>query len=481
MLKKTWLLPLFLGIMALAIRFYALPSHAVFSADEEYQATYATTIVKHFHRIWIGVSAADTGFYLGPYFTYFTALWLFLGHGDPLVTNYAAAVIGALTVVLIYLLGKQMFSSRVGALVAVLYSVSPLMVYFDQRYWNPSPTPLLSCLLLLSLLNLRSQKWWLVVVAFCLGAFWHIHLSLVPLTVLALYIVWQVRRKIFVRVWLSSGMMLFLMFLPLMIFDYNHAWSNLLTPIRMLQSPAKHGLDLVGHTELLGDTLAHALYLVPGGSPGDEIRPGCSSGLFTTIPRVLSLLALVPLIFFLFRRDTWGSPPSKYLALAIIILSLAFIFYPGEMTGYYALGIFPLYFLVIGLFLSRLRWHFVILTLFILVSLRSLVLTSSQYGLAAKHTLINAVMSELGPASFSLQEEGTCHKYGGWRYLFFAYGRSPSTSSTDASLGWLYPHAIGSRGKYLVTVAATGESTLPPSPLAVITRGGYTAAITYDP
>lgn len=479
MFKKSWLLPVFLGIIALAIRFYALPSHAIFSADEEYQATYATTIVEHFHRIWIGVSAADTGFYLGPYFTYFTALWLFLAHGDPLVTNYVAAAIGATTVVLIYFLGKEVFSRRVGLVGALLYTVSPLMVYFDERYWNPSPAPLLTCLLLLSLIRLRRQKWWLLVTAFCLGIFWHIHLSLVPLTLVAVYGVWQIRRELTLRHWFAAGIILFCLFLPLMIFDYNHAWSNLKTPARMLQNKAGVGIDFVGHTRVLSETLAHSLYLAPGGSPGDEIRPGCTTGLFTTVNPLFSLLTLIPLLIFWLHRDSCRESSHRYLTLLSLVLAGFFILYPGEVTGYYALGLFPLYFLIIAHFFVRFRWGIIFLLFFALVSLRTLTLTDSRYGLLAKHNLINTVMTHLGGASFSLQEEGTCHKYGGWRYLFYAYGRTPATSSTDASLGWLYPKEIKSVGQYLVIIFPTSEYNPPSGSLAVMQSGGYTAAITY--
>lgn len=468
-------LPLLIFLLALTLRLYHLPQRFSFTADEEYQATYARTIVQDFHPVWIGVSAGDTGFYLGPYFTFLTSLFLALGAGDPLVTGYVAAMIGALTAVILFYLGKRIGGTKLGIIAALFYAFSPLMVYFDQRYWNPNPIPLLVSLLLLALINLSSQKWWLVVISFCLGAFWHVHLSLVPLTLLAVYLAWPLRVRFTRPIWFTSALVFVLLMLPLMIFDYHHAWSNLLTPLRLISTSA-NTLDLPVHITKLGQTLARFLYLTPGLTNDAELRNSCLSG--STTPSLLfTVLSFLPLVIFLFRRETWHNQRLKLVALAVVLLSLAFIFYPGPVAAYYALGLIPLYFLVLAILLSRVRY--LALLIFVLVSLNTLRLTDESYGLLAKRHLIAQVMTIVQESPFTLSEGGDCHKYGGWRYLFLSYGRSPSTSSTDSSLGWLYPEEIGSAGQLQVLVGATGELVIPADSLAVLGSGGYTAVITY--
>lgn len=476
---KSWLTPVIIGVCALLVRCYSLPSTAIFSADEEYQATYATTIVNDFHPIWIGVSAADTGFYLGPYFTYFTSLWLYLGSGDPLVTNYVSAAIGSLTAVLIFFIGKQISGTKTGIIASILYSFSPLIVYLDQRYWNPSPSAFVACLLILALLNLKNQKWWLIVIAFCLGSFWHIHLALVPLSFVAIYVVWQSRRRITLPVWVLGAITLLIMLLPLIIFDYYHAYSNLLTPLRLMKQEGR-SLNLIANTKLLAETLARTLYLAPGTVSSDEIRPGCLTGIFTTASLPVMLFAFLPLLVFYVRRRTWQDSGLRLIAITSLLMILSFTFYPGEVTGYYALSLFPLYFLIVGVIILPIRIKFFVITAYVVVSILTLVSADTRYGLSAKHNLINGVMSYLGEASFTLSEEGTCHQYGGWRYLFSVYGRKPSTSSADVSLAWLYPSEISSPGDYLVIVAPTGEFSLTNSPLTSIISGGYTAYILHQ-
>ena len=51
-------------------------------------------------------------------------------------------------------------------------------------------------------------------------------------------------------------------------------------------------------------------------------------------------------------------------------------------------------------------------------------------------------MNIVGEESFSIEGRGICHNFEGWRYLFKVYGRVPTQSYTDSSLGWLYPNGI---------------------------------------
>ncbi len=475
--KKSLTISLFLVSISLSTRLYVLPEIAIYTADEEYQSTYAQTIVKDFHPIWIGVSAGDTGFYLGPYFTYLTALIQYLGNNDPLISNYFAAAIGSLTSILVFHIGKNIGSSRVGIYAALIYAFSPLMVYLDQRYWNPNLAPFLTCLFLLALINVKKQKWWIFIISFCLGAFWHIHLSLVPISILAVYPFWKQKLLINLNQKIIVVLILIIMFIPLIIFDYNHDWSNILTPIRLIQNGGR-SLALISNINIFGTTLLESLYLKIGTNNVDAIRTICPNISFSFQSFILKLIAISPLIIYWNRYKNRQNESTKYLSLASLILTFTFILYPGEVFGYYLAGFLPLYFLIISLLLSAHRIRHFLLLIFMFFSLNTLVNVDRRNGLAAKHELINQVIASLGNHSFTLQENGTCHRYGGWRYLFSSYGKTPATSSADPSLSWLYPDQVGEIGEYLVIVSPTDESAAPESPLVILNSGGYTAYIT---
>ncbi|KKQ38833.1 MAG: hypothetical protein US54_C0002G0021 [Candidatus Roizmanbacteria bacterium GW2011_GWA2_37_7] len=75
--------------LILFVRLWKVPELFNFTFSEEMQAFLAWEQVKNFHPIWIGVSAANINYYLGPGFTYLNAmlfkvfsyhLWMFDTH-----------------------------------------------------------------------------------------------------------------------------------------------------------------------------------------------------------------------------------------------------------------------------------------------------------------------------------------------------------------------------------------------------------------
>ncbi|MDP3733205.1 MAG: glycosyltransferase family 39 protein, partial [Candidatus Daviesbacteria bacterium] len=201
-------------LLAALLRFYNLPNSFVFAGDEEYQAILAQSLIKDFHIIWIGVNAAHLGFYLGPYWVYFTSFWLFLSKGDPLITGYISSFIGIATTLLIVLTGSALFNKKTGLMSGLLYAALPLMVFFDQKYWNPTPIPLLSIIMLLSLFKLKENPKWLLLFAGSFGLLFHTHLSLTPLIFVTIFLVIKQKIKLNKRIIFLSLLTFLLIITP---------------------------------------------------------------------------------------------------------------------------------------------------------------------------------------------------------------------------------------------------------------------------
>src|SRR3989344_410010 len=107
---KAYIWLIFIFCIAIFLRVHRLSDVYVFNLDEEHQAVYAWTLVKHLHKIWIGISTSPMEFYLGPYFTYFTALLLSISKGDPMITAYFAALTGSITAVIIFIVAWRLFN-----------------------------------------------------------------------------------------------------------------------------------------------------------------------------------------------------------------------------------------------------------------------------------------------------------------------------------------------------------------------------------
>ncbi|MFZ5932576.1 MAG: ArnT family glycosyltransferase, partial [Patescibacteria group bacterium] len=172
--RRIFVLILFLAFF---LRFWQASDLFVFTGDEEHQLSITQTIVENFHLEWVGVSSADTGFYIGPFWEYFGAFWLWLSRGDPAILAYVAGALGIATTILVYLAGKFLFSETVGLVASFLYATLPLIVYYDRKFWNPTLTSFTALALFFTLAKTKdSPKWWFLV-ALLYGLAFHVHLS----------------------------------------------------------------------------------------------------------------------------------------------------------------------------------------------------------------------------------------------------------------------------------------------------------------
>lgn len=485
-------------LISAILRFYNLPNVFVFAGDEEHQAILAQTIVKHFHIIWIGVNAAHTGFYLGPYWVYFTSFWLYLSKGDPLITGYVSAAIGVLTTFFIIWVGSTLFNKKTGLLAGLLYATLPLMVFFDQKYWNPTPIPFLSLLMFFSLAKLKENPKWLILFAACYGLIFHTHLSLFPILFVAIF--WFAKEKIKLpkKIIFLSAVTFLLMIFPLIAFDYFHKGTNITTPLRLaeISSDFRNQINPKHHLIALFQTLGRIWYLKPFSNNSDELITSCTStsridspALVDKIserftpPVLLSLSAILFLLLFLLNKQSWKR--KNYTLLALFILSITFLFllFPGGAYEYYLLGIFPLLLFLPGVltgYFPKLKSVIILSTVLLsILGIFSVITNKPEFGYTAKKSLIRQVSDIIGNSPFELKQTGLCHFYEGWRYLFVLNGKIPERSDSDKGLGWLYEGEITQKPiKYTVILS---EARVPVDfatiDAKVIKSGGFASYI----
>lgn len=466
------------------LRFYNLPNNFVFGGDEEHQAILAQTIIKDFHIIWIGVNAGNLGFYLGPYWTYFTSFWLMLSKGDPLITGYVASAIGVFTNFLIIIVGSKLFNKKVGLLAGLLYASLPLMVFFDQKYWNPTLIPFLSLLMLLSLSQTRRNQYWFVIFSASFASIFHVHLSLFPIIFVAIFYLIKEKIKLSKQVIFLSTIIVILILAPLITFDYFHKGSNITTPFRLreIASQPESKINPVSHLDYFFQTMGRVWFIKPFSNNSDEILAGCQSKRFES-PFFLSLIGLGILLAFLINILTWKNKNTLLLALFIISISTSFLFFPGSANEYYLLGIFPLLLFLPGIlneYFPKFK-YFSLLGIFLVSGLGvyTIFTNISDYGLAAKLPLIKQTIATIDNQPFELKQVGYCHYYEGWRYLFILNGKKPERADSDKSLGWLYDKEITNNPtKYTVILS---EKRIPINFLTkdakVIESGGFNSYI----
>ncbi len=497
-LSKYQIIILVILLIAAALRFYNLPEVFVFAGDEEHQAILAQSIVKDFHIIWIGVNAAHLGFYLGPYWTYFTAFWLWISSGDPLITAYVASTIGVFTTLLIILTGSALFSKRVGLMAGLLYATLPLIVFSDQRYWNPSLVPFLSIILYFSLCKLKQNPKMAILFGAGFGMVFHTHLSLVPLILVAVFwTIWQ-KVKLSKKIIFLSVIAFIIVMLPLIAFDYFHKGTNISTPLRWREISAEsvNRINPAHHFQALFQTMGRIWYLKPYTNNADEVIAPCALSSRTDTkpeldrisrrfnpPFLLSFVGLAILLIFLINKATWKKQNNLLLALFILTIITFFLLFPGAAFEYYFLGIFPLLTFLPGILTDYFKnFKFLIYFMVFLVSILGIftVLTNNnEFGYTIKRSLVRQVEAVVGNQPFDIKQAGICHAHEAWRYLFVLDNKKPERSDSDAGLGWLYADEITQKPtKYTVVFS---EARVPVnfdvSSAGVISLGGFNAYI----
>ncbi len=467
-LKKNWekIFFCFILLVALVTRFWKIRDLFYFGIDEEYQSLLAESIIKNFHVIWIGLSAANTGFYVGPGLVYVHAFLLWISGLNPAILAYAASLCGLLTVLLLFIVARSLFGPKAAIVSSAIYSFSTFAIIYDRRFWNSTFVPLVVILLFLSLVKSRVNPRWYVLTAVLIGLSFHIHLSLFIFIPITLFVVTKEliieKRKIPFSVILASLFLFFLIISPLVVFDFVHNFDNLKAPIRMLAGMGK-GKSYFSTNVSLFVSMLPSLIL--------DVRS-------YLINLILLLFVVIAFCVFLLKKKNHA---EKILNTIIVFYILSFIFYPGKMLDYYYIGFLPFVSLLIALILKKQNaiLLFFCLIAIAIINLSAFIRLPLNRGLTTKRNLIKNTLNYIGKEGFYLDTNRDYLFFGGWRYLFTAYGKRPNQSQADQMFGWIYPREISedkSAIKIIITEAQKGTK-ITEKPSRKICEGVYCSYI----
>lgn len=438
------------GVILVA-RFWQVGEYFSFNFDEEYQAWLAWRLYQDFHLIWIGVSASNVKYYLGPGFTYLNFILFELSRGGLLILAYFSVLFGLLTMLSVGYITYRWFGLWSGIWASALYGGSAFLNYFDRRFWNPSPVPFIAIWLLYSLSQAMKQSWWFVLTAALVGISLHVHLSLVVLWPIIAIVIWIRRREIKLKHWLSMILIYLAITSPLIVFDINHKFDNFLAPVKYFQDPDRPSKlpslwVFSNYANFWWNSFGRFWYLDYQSSIQEEQNLGPHGKM--TRPfwgwTVFSLF-LIGLFGWWHRFSSKG----RLVMAAIMLYTVSFISYPGVVGEYYMLGMFVMLPVVFGTVLSRFNVTLVSIAVLVFVIINLLTVTSStqaKYGLEVKKNIVEKINNQLKQRPYELVTVGadprTYHPYGGWRYMFSQYGYTPSSSYADQFFGWLYPDQL---------------------------------------
>lgn len=435
----------------LIFRFYKVAEFFSFNFDEEYQANLAWEQVKNFHPIWIGVSASNVNYYLGPGFTYLNALLFKISQGDPVILGYFAVSTGIVTTASIYFVTKSLFSQKAALFAALFYLGSAFFNFYDRRFWNPLPIPFISIWLFYALVKAHTNKMLFIVIGMLIATALHVHLSLLVFLPVILFVMIKNIKTISWKVWsLMAGAYLFITS-PLLIYDLNHNFDNLLFPLRFFQKTqdTEHSFtftDLRNHLDSFITVMQRLWFLSFHTNIQTEHLLGPH---MFPVRNYWPLWLLSLIILFWFFYQAYKNTKYRLLAVIYVLFIFAYLGYPGGTVEYFLLGFLTLFTIAVGLFLTRIPrpLSYTIMLVFLVSNI--LVITTSnqqEYGIMTRKKIINTIMDKVDGNTFYLETVGRdarkYHPYGGWRHLFRVYGRTPTQSNADDFFGWIYQNEL---------------------------------------
>jgi 4-amino-4-deoxy-L-arabinose transferase-like glycosyltransferase len=224
-LKNNWILVLILLIGAF-LRLYKINEFMTFLGDEGRDAIVVRNLLIKADLILIGPGTSIGSMYLGPLYYYFMAPFLFLFNFSPVGPAVEIALLGVITIFLIYKVSKEWFGETAAIFSSTLYAISPVVIIYSRSSWNPNIMPFFALLSVYSIWKVWKEKKynWLIVTgisyAFVLQSH-YLGLLLAPV----LFIYWLI-SKVPVKYTLIAGSVFLFLMSPLFIFDIRHDWMN---------------------------------------------------------------------------------------------------------------------------------------------------------------------------------------------------------------------------------------------------------------
>jgi 4-amino-4-deoxy-L-arabinose transferase-like glycosyltransferase len=176
--------------------------------------------------------------YLGPLYYYLILPSMVVSRLSPVGPAVFVALLGVVTVGLVWLIGKEWFGRLAGLTAAFLYAIAPIVIVHSRSSWNPNVMPFFSLLSIYGIWRVwqKHEFYWLPVLGMALSFALQSHylgLLLFPTIglfwLLTLVKIWRegtLRRKFLIHSLLFFLIITILTVAPLVWFDLRHNFIN---------------------------------------------------------------------------------------------------------------------------------------------------------------------------------------------------------------------------------------------------------------
>lgn len=455
---KTLIAVLTLCILTFILRVINIDNLFYFTYDEEIPAYVGRRLVL-FHHIPLIGGVTPFGAHLAPYFYWFMGGLLGLSNLNPIIWGWVGAALSIFTTLLVYIVGRDLSSKKVGLTAATLWTFSYLANLFDRHLWALYWGPLVALITIYCLNKIvkdyQESKKYIYILAVILAISFHADLSNFIFIILTLTVWFIYRLPIKKEFFLALGIFV-MSFFPLFIFDARHDFANTIRPLSKYfeqQSTQKAETPNVILENILIYPVTSSRFIYSWGDNETSKQYSYCKEYIEERLKAVPLIAVLISSGILIGFIVWSFKNRKYTGWLIVNLSCIIYFvglsiygivFNGPVYEHYITGLFPLFLLILALVLSKLPNKTVLILLLIFIWFNLYKLSNAQDSIGYKHKreAIAYALSQVRDREFSLESLSTCWKYSGYRYMFDVFGRPPIKSFVDPNLAYLYEDQV---------------------------------------
>jgi len=430
-LPKDWPIILLILFLAAAKYFYQALVLNPFEIDQEFLALEAWNFLKLGKATLIGAHTSVGGMYIGPFYTYFITLLMFLTKLNPHTINIASAVWATATAVSLYFIGRKLFSREVGMVAGILAAVS--LDYLSLLVVPPLVIPLglVSLLTFYSISQWSQDRRFFIVSIILAGIGLHLHLTGLYLSAFILLWLFITQFKLHKSDLIITALLLLFFLSPLIAFDLRHNFLNSRNFITFLLTT--NGLKVILWSVWRSGnlSLANLGALFNSFQNYNLFLGGLAWGLFA--------------LYFIFNRAKTSH--HKLLLIWSIFPVIVNGLYTGELLPYYYIFHHAQIFLVLGLLLEPVtkspKGCTAVITLTLLYTLLNLRYHSSLtrgYSLNRKVAAFEFIKSQAGTTDINLSFTVEHARRGGLDFLRNYYGFDTELKSNRPTYTIVIPH-----------------------------------------
>jgi GT2 family glycosyltransferase len=444
-ITKVSLVMLLILTLALFLRVYNLSNSMVFIGDQGWFYLSARDLLINGKIPLVGITSSHTWLHQGPLWTYMLSLPLLLFKFNPISGAYLTAAFGALTAFLMYKLGEEMFSQRIGIIAALLYATSPLIIFFDRMPFDPSPIPFFTMIYFYALYKwVRGNIKYFPIVLLALAVLYNLELATFTLVFPLVFIFAYgcLKKKNWIRELLNkkiislSLILPILIMLPVIIYDFSHGFKQ--TVVFLGWTIYKPFSFLIKHSDT---TLVQSFPAVM-----NFIFVNLQKLIFPgnlIVAAVLFIVGIIVLIYQVFKSRQLED--SKTLLLLLLVISLIGIIINQTPSDAYLPIIFPFIIFSIAILFERMfsvkyLKYFSIALLIVVLALNFYTSFNLSQGTELKDRIlaVNKIIALSGGQEYNLVGKGKGSQFKSftmnYEYLLWWKGYPPSDKNVNLKI-----------------------------------------------